>query len=264
MKNNVQIKQAVSKIDTKLSNDTFVNNTQNDAILTVTLRTDSQRYSLFKNPTISIEMPEEVTELRMGTPEIMYDNQIFNITDSGITTNSNGNKVINLQLQGCQTSYEQSSVVEGTNIRIPIIISLTRQLENKKAMMKFVYSNEMTSTIESTDMEVTLLNKVVNVVPSFYTSSVNGTTTYDKNGNTAEYEYDGIKVEIIEEVGNTTIANNGTVYEQQIIKHNVKVTNNNATDKKVALTINVPDEMTYVELQVPEYKYYENKGYYKY
>ncbi len=42
-----------------------------------------------------------------------------------------------------------------------------------------------------------------------------------------------------------------------------KVTNNNATDKKVALTINVPDEMTYVELQVPEYKYYENKGYYK-
>ena len=262
----VQIKQAVSNIDAKLNNDRLVNNTQNDLLLTVTLRTDDPRYSLFKNPTISIEMPAEVKELNMGTPEIMYDNQIFSITSSGITTNSNGNKVINLQLQGCQTSYEHSSVVEGTNIIIPLTINLTKQLENKVSAMKFTYSNEMTSTIESKEMEVTLLNKIAKVVPEIYATTANteATATYGQNGSTAVYEQDGVKVEIIEEVGNSTIANNGTIYEEQIIKHNVKVTNNNTTSKKVALIINVPDEMTYVKLQTGGYIYNEEKNYYKY
>ena len=138
---NAQVKSAVSNIDVKLDNDTLVNNTQNDVTLTATLRTDGPQYSLFKNPTISIEMPAEVEDIKMGTPEIMYDNQVFSITASGITTNSNGNKVINLQLQGTQTSYEHSSVIEGTNIRIPLTINLTKQLESKVGIMKCTYSN---------------------------------------------------------------------------------------------------------------------------
>lgn len=81
---------------------------------------------MFKNPTISIEMPAEVENINIGTPEIMYDNQVFNITDSKVSTNNNGNKVINIQLQGSQTSYEQSSVLEGTNIRIPATINVTK------------------------------------------------------------------------------------------------------------------------------------------
>ena len=73
------VKLAISEIETKLSKDTLVNNTQNDVILTVALKTDGPKYSLFKNPTFSIEMPAEVKKVNLGTPEMMYDNNEFKI-----------------------------------------------------------------------------------------------------------------------------------------------------------------------------------------
>ena len=264
--NETQIKSAVSEIETKLSKDTLVNNTKNDVTLTVALKTDGFKYSLFKNPTFSIEMPAEVKKVNLGTPEMMYDNNIFTIISSSVITNESGNKVINIQLQGEQTTYEQTDIVEGTNIRIPLTISLTKQLESKVGVVKFVYSNENTSTTENKEMEVTLLNKVANIVQ---TATVSTTTTENINqneqvSNTAVYEKDGVKAEIIQEVGTTALANNSTIYEEQIVKQKLKVTNNSNTSKKVSLTINVPDEMTYVKLEVGGYIYNEEKNYYKY
>ena len=264
--NETQIKSAVSEIETKLSKDTLVNNTQNDVTLTVALKTDGSKYSLFKNPTFSIEMPAEVKKVNLGTPEMMYDNNIFTIISSSVSTNESGNKVINIQLQGEQTTYEQTDIVEGTNIRIPLTISLTKQLESKVGVVKFAYSNENTSTTENKEMEVTLLNKVANIVQ---TATVSTTTTENINqneqvSNTAVYEQDGVKAEIIQEVGTTALANNSTIYEEQIIKQKLKVTNNSNTSKKVSLTINVPDEMTYVKLEVGGCVKNEEKGYYIY
>ena len=259
---NVQIKSAVSEINTKISNETLVNNTQNDVTLTVTLKTNEARYSLFKNPTISIEMPNEVNKISMGSPELMYDNEVFKIVSSNVSENTNGNQVINIQLQGEQTSYEQSSLVEGTNLRIPLTISLTKELENKVGIIKINYSNEVTATVENKEMEVTLLNKVVNVIPT-----VAQTTNVENNEieqNATVYEKDGIKAEVIEEVGNTTLGNNSTIYEQQIVKQSLKVTNNSNTSKKVSLVVNVPEEMTYVKLKAGGYIKNENKGYYVY
>ena len=103
--NNIQIKQAVSNIETKINTETLVNNTTNDVLVTATLKTDSPQYSLFKNPVINIEVPTEVEKVKLGTPEIIYDNQVFKIISSDVTTNASGNKVVNIQVEGAQTSY---------------------------------------------------------------------------------------------------------------------------------------------------------------
>lgn len=264
--NEVQIKSAISNIETKLSRDALVNNIQNEVILTISLKTDGPKDSLFKNPTFSIEMPVEVKKVSLGTAEMMYDNKVFTILSSNVSKNENGNQVINIQLQGEQTAYEQTSIVEGINIRMPLTISLTKQLENKTGVIKFAYSNENTSTIENKEMEVSLLNKVVNIAQTVITTT---TTSADTNqneqiANTAVYEKDGVKAEIIQEVGNNTLADNSTIYERQIIKQKLKVTNNSNTSKKVSLTVNIPDEMTYVKLKVGGYIYHDDKNYYEY
>ena len=248
-----QIKQAVSNIDAKLNVDNFVNNVQNDVLLTLTLRTDNPKYSLFKDPTISIEIPEEVEDIILGTTELMHNNQIFTITYSGVNANENGNKVVNLTLQGTQTSYESSSVVDGTNILIPLTIHLKKQMTTKMANFKITYTNKMTNTTEAKDMEVSLLNKIATIIP----------TTYSNSGeNTRIFEANGIKVEIIEEVGNSVIPESGTLYEQQIVKNTIKITNNNSTAKKVKIISSIPKEMTYVELKTGGYIYNEEKNYY--
>ena len=235
---NTGIKQAVSNIDVKLDKDTLVNNTQNNVIITAVLRTDGPQYSLFKNPTISIEMPAEVENINIGTPEIMYDNQVFNITDSKVSTNNNGNKVINIQLQGSQTSYEQSSVLEGTNIRIPATINVTKQLENKAGIIKCTYSNEMTATTESKETEVMLLNKIVKATQDLTLESGENEeagTTPEENGS-----------EVKEQVGTISVtkdisAGNGKdIYERQVQKITLTVTNN--TNNEIA-NINLQDEI---------------------
>ena len=260
--NNVQIKSAISDINAKLSNDVLVNNTQNDIELTVTLKTNEPQYSLFKNPSISIEMPNEVTKVSIGTPEIMYDGQVFKIVSSNINKNAKGNKVINIQLQGEQTTYEQSTIIEGANLRIPLTISLTKQLQNTEGIIKMTYSNEMNSSVENKNINVTMLNKIVNIIPNI--SQTTNTENNVQNGNTAVYEKDGIKAEIIEEIGNSTIGDNGTIYEQQIVKQSLKVTNNSNTVKNISLVVNIPEEMTYVKLQTGGYIKNEEKGYYVY
>ena len=258
-----QLKQATSNIDIKLNTQTLVNNTANDVILTATLRTDDPKYSLFKNPSINIAMPEEVEKLEIGTPEIMYNNQVFTIESSEVSVNNNGNKVVNLKLQGSQTAYETSSVVNGTNIRIPLKITLAKSIENKKANITTAYSNEITGTTESKDTEVTLLNKIVNVIPTIYDAqSENSSNSEEQN---AVNQQDGIKTEITEQLGNVTIANNSTIYEQQIVKQNIKVTNTSNTSKKVSVVVNVPDEMTYVVKKDDNgYIYHQDKNYYEY
>ena len=235
---NTGIKQAVSNIDVKLDKDTLVNNTQNNVIITAVLRTDGPQYSLFKNPTISIEMPAEVENINIGAPEIMYDNQVFNITDSKVSTNNNGNKVINIQLQGSQTSYEQSSVLEGTNIRIPATINVTKQLENKAGIIKCTYSNEMTSTTESKETEVMLLNKIVKATQDLTLESGEN----EKAGTTPEENGSEVK----EQVGTISVtkdisAGNGKdIYERQVQKITLTVTNN--TNNEIA-NINLQDEI---------------------
>lgn len=268
-----KIKQAVSNIDIKIDKDTLVNNTQNEGIITAILRTDGPQYSLFKNPIINIELPAEVENINIGTPEILYDNQIFTIIGTDITTNSNGNKVIVIKLQGSQTSYEDSTVVKGTNIRIPVTISLTKKLQSKVGIIKCIYSNEMTGTTESRETEVTLLNKIVETTQNLQGVNVEDDDDDDNDveddGDDNEDEDNGDEENNGEEnnnqennntennnTENNNTGNNNTgkilitkdisagngknIYERQVQKITLKITNN--TNNEIA-NVNLQDEI---------------------
>lgn len=258
-----EIKEAKSKIDTKINTEIFVNNTKNEVVITTTLITNSAECSLYKNPAIEIEMPEEVEKVEIETPEIMYDNQIFEVEAAKVMSNINGNQVINVQLKGSQEAYLNSELVEGINIRIPVAVTLKKNINDKVAKIITTVSNEMVEQKEVKETEITLLNKVINVATEIYgPKEENTSTTEIKDG--VVYEKDGIKAEIIEEVGNSEVANGGIVYEQQIIKYNLKVINTNKVPKKVTLNVDIPDEMKLVELTIPSYKYNEEKEIYEY
>lgn len=244
----VEIKQAISNIDTKLNVDNLVNSIQNDVVFTVTLRTDDPKYSLFKNPTITIEMPDEVEDVSLGKPSLMYNNQIFEIIDSNVTKNDAGHKVVSITLQGSQEVYETSSVVEGTNILIPLTIYLNKQITDTVSNFKFTFSNEITGTTETKNMEVTLLNKIGTIIPKAYSTNIENTKVFESNG---------VQVEIIEEVGNTIVPDGGGVYEEQIIKHIVKFTNNTTSKQNITFTANLPEKMDCVQLNTTYFVYNE-------
>ena len=259
--NDVEIKNAFSNIDIGLNTTSLVNNVANDVVITATLRTDDPKYSLFKNPTITIEMPAEVEEVILGDVQEMYNNKVFTILDAKVSTNASGNKVITITLAGQQTAYEHNSLIEGTNILIPAKIYVQKDLEDMDTNFKLTYTNEMaTDTVYSVeqkpceDIPVKLLNKVGVDIPGSGDDEEEQPPVLD----TAE----GINIEVVQKLGNQVVQNGGQLYERQIIKQVLRITNTNSTAKNVQVTANVPEQMTYVELAKGGYIYHPDGNYY--
>ncbi len=259
------IEKAKSNIDAKLSKYTLANNTTNSLVYTAVLKAEGPQDSLAKNPNLQIQMPSGVENVEIGNAEIMYDNKVFKVISSEVTSNSTGNKVVNVQLEGTQTTYENSTVIEGINIRIPLTITLSKNIENQLGNITTIYSNDMNGTVAEKSTEVTLLNKIVNVARTVGAVNYNSATTATTLNETGTiYEQNGIKAEFIQEIGNNKLNNEATLYEEQIVKQSLKVTNTSNSVQNIKFTINVPDEMTYViESDDDGEIYHEDKNYYE-
>ena len=230
--NETQIKEAISNIDFTLDNNIFANLKPNNTNIILTLRTDSAKYSLFKNPTILIELPKEMKNIDIGTPEIMYDNDIFQVISTDIGLNNDGNKIISIKIQGEQTSYNQLSFIKGVNIIIPVTIELSKKLDNTTQNMKYTYSNEMTGTIENKENEVTLLNKIVNDY---------------SNLNQSDSDNEKIEIKEITVTKDIAAGNKKDIYEKQVQKITLTVKNNtNSEVSNINLQDEIPAEFIYV------------------
>ena len=260
-KNTTQIKNAISNIETKLDNKTWVNNAANEVTLTAILKTNTSKDSLFKNPTIVMELPSEVEETIITEPYLMYNNLKFEIVESKVIVNEKKNKAIKITLKGSQESYEQNTIAGGINVVVPLKVYLRKSMESVEATIKTTYTNENTKeTIyseqgkEYDELKISLVNKIVVATPVLYSADQNYVQVIEK---------DGIRIEISRKVGNQYLPEEGIVYEQQIISNTVKITNNNTASKSVKLAIDIPDEMTWVVLNQKDCEYNENAGYYK-
>ena len=260
-KNTVQIKDAISNIETKLDNKTWANNAVNEVILTTILKTNTSKDSLFKNPTITVELPSEVEEAIITEPYLVYNNLKFEIEEAKVIVNENKNKAIKITLKGSQENYEQNTIAGGVNVVVPLKVYLRKSLETTEKVVKTTYTNENAKGTVYTEqgktydeLTISLVNKIVVATPVLYSADQNYVQVIEK---------DGIRVEISRKVGNQSIPEEGTVYEQQIVNNTIKVTNTNTSAKSVKFAIDIPNEMTWVVLNQKDCDYNEKYGYYK-
>ena len=125
-KNTVQIKDAISNIETKFDNKTWANNAVNEVILTTILKTNTSKDSLFKNPTITVELPSEVEEAIITEPYLVYNNLKFEIEEAKVIVNENKNKAIKITLKGSQENYEQNTIAGGVNVVVKLKVYLRK------------------------------------------------------------------------------------------------------------------------------------------
>ena len=138
-KNTVQIKDAISNIETKFDNKTWANNAVNEVILTTILKTNTSKDSLFKNPTITVELPSEVEEAIITEPYLVYNNLKFEIEEAKVIVNENKNKAIKITLKGSQENYEQNTIAGGVNVVVPLKVYLRKSLETTEKVVKTTY-----------------------------------------------------------------------------------------------------------------------------
>jgi uncharacterized repeat protein (TIGR01451 family) len=115
----------------------------NEMTISVTLKTDEERYDLFENPEIVLEFPSVVETVDISMINLLYKNGL-SIESWNIYTNVSGNQVIDVRLSGSQLEYTPGSVQEGTTLVIYASVSVNRLTADSSDVLKLTYMNKDT------------------------------------------------------------------------------------------------------------------------
>ena len=119
----------------EISRNTLSTIVANDIEMKLILKTDEESKDLYRNPTFTIELPEQVESVQINSINVLYEEEltIANYTVDG--------RYITIQMQGEQTAYKSQSV-EGANIIINATINVNRTSIAKPESINVTYTNE--------------------------------------------------------------------------------------------------------------------------
>lgn len=109
---NIKLIEPVSKAAVSVNTNELLTTNINKMVFDISLKTNELTDRLYSNPTIVVDLPEEISDVKLDDVQILYSND-FKVRDYSL----NGKKLI-INLDGIQKSYNLGSVIEGPLIRI--------------------------------------------------------------------------------------------------------------------------------------------------
>ena len=106
------LQETESKIEIELDKTELSTEDENELTMTLTLKTDAERYELFKNPVIEVEMPSNINEMSIEGVNLLYRNGL-SLKNWEVVVNDNGIKVLRVELDGAQSVYTPGIVEQG-------------------------------------------------------------------------------------------------------------------------------------------------------
>lgn len=143
--NEIKFVEPETKADIVISKENLSTVVKNENVeLKAILRTDSVNNNLYKNPTITIQLPKYIENIEIKDVNMLFDKELT-ITSTNIVTNSDGSKAIVVKTSGEQTKYSIGSVTGGANIVITASLTVNRLTSNRTETILMSYSNENTN-----------------------------------------------------------------------------------------------------------------------
>lgn len=146
--NTANFVEPTTAFDVSLDKETLSSQAENSARITVELKTADESNKLFKNPVIQIEMPKEITEVNLEEVALLYEDEL-SIIRKEVITNEAGNKVIEIELKGEQTKYNENVAQGGANIIIEANLKTQEYMASKNVEIKAACINDA-ETVEQT------------------------------------------------------------------------------------------------------------------
>lgn len=143
--------------------------TNENVQLLLTLKSNSEQYDLYKNPTVEVVLPQEL-DIEVKKIAQLNGQEEINIVSAKQYKNEEGKEVIKLELQGEQKTFV-NEINEGIQITITANINIDKKTTTKPEKIKMYYTNENRpgETFEvATDIQlnskygVLMLNKLSN------------------------------------------------------------------------------------------------------
>lgn len=232
----INLKETETKAKIETTNNQLEAGTENKNVeIKTTLITNENKYDLYKNPTIEIEFPKEITEVSINNVSLLYGEELAKKSEE-IYKNENGNQVIKVTLIGEQTKHEETGLTEGANIVVNCNVKVDKLEQNAKNNIVLKYTNEQEVEYTDKGMEETEINYIVRKeikeeVNQVMEAPVEPVSTTDPI--------------IVKK--NISAGNNKDIYEAQVQKYTITVKNNTASDmQNIVVEDDIPEEMIYV------------------
>ena len=140
---NIELKNTSSTASLNVSTDTLSTIGTNENVkITATLLNNDESKDLYKNPTIKITLPRQVTKIDAKC-RMLYGNGLS--LGSATSYQENGAYVIEIKLEGEQTKYNTESL-EGTTLVIYANIDLDSLAVSSDEKITLTYTNELATS----------------------------------------------------------------------------------------------------------------------
>lgn len=188
------------------------------------LESDDITDDLYRNPTIRIELPEEVESVNIKSVNVLFNDQmeVSNI-------NIESGRIINLQLTGEQTNFVTDGN-KGITIIINTDITLFKTAASKETQVTMKYSNEKAIRLENDGITSTPVNisaPVGVIALNSIENSVNGEAAVSLESQEKEISLERNSSEQIVKYTNTIINNNNDSISNIKILGNIPFENDN-------------------------------------
>lgn len=129
------LEESVTEARLELNRTSLSTVVANELEMKLVLKTDEESRDLYKNPTFTIELPEQVEHIQINRIDLLYEEElkIANYKVEG--------RYITIQMEGEQTQYKAQSI-EGANVIINATINVNRTSIAKPENIYVTYTNE--------------------------------------------------------------------------------------------------------------------------
>ena len=134
----IKLENAITQATIETNKESLSTVVENNVEIKAVLTSDDEKYNLYKNPQIAIELPEEVEKIAINSIDLLYEDEL-KISNYNI----NG-RTINVSLEGEQTNYKEETL-EGATIVMNTNIGVNRKASTKDEEIKMTYQNKETA-----------------------------------------------------------------------------------------------------------------------
>lgn len=174
---NKEIKETFSQVELTVNKENLSTMTTNkDVIIGVKLNTADTKYDLYKNPTIKIQLPKSVEDIRINSFDKLYADE-FEIERA---VYNKVNKTIEISLKGEQLTYAESEATElYLQINFDITLSKAQPSKTDKITLEFTNENAIQNVLKRTVLPTGTVEKEIKIVSPTGLVAINSIESYD-------------------------------------------------------------------------------------
>ena len=239
----LNLKETESKVTFLMDKQTLVDSQEQELTMQVTLLANSEERDLFKNPEVTIKMPEQI-KAKSSNVNILYLNGL-QLKDGDFKID-NTTHTIKVKLTGEQTKYPGNAIT-GTRIQIRTTLQINKLEKDASEKIKITYTNENATIYADGGKQEANINLIAQKKQQ---------EEQEQKGETEQPTEDqtkNVSLNMEAKVGGTKIKENDTIRAGEIITYTVNITNSgNKKVSNLSLSATIPENTTLIEIN-PNY-----------